>query len=133
MLKRITLLLLSVILGISAFAFDFVGKTYKGKNPDNSVMTISFRSNGRAPSTITSNGRKIYSATMGWEISGDFINLYDPKSGEVFYLAITQDCDESENCEVVLVIPSQYGGYGTKFYQVKSSGSSSSKSSKRKR
>lgn len=100
MFKRLLTLTLALTVATIAMAFNFTGKTFKGTatNDNGSSITITakFRANNRL--TMSYSGKGIKPETdsgMMWEISGDFINIYD-STGDYSYFAI--DWDEDGVC-----------------------------------
>lgn len=118
-MKRIIVLFFSIMAVISAFAFDFTGKTFRGTSSMNGTkvtITYRFKANNRLSSTLSVQGQKPLSDNgMHWEISGDFINIFD-STGDMTYMHIS----ESDG-KTVLIAFDSYGKEAMVFKQVPTS------------
>lgn len=138
-MRKIICLIFAGLMAVSASAFNFVGKTFRGSSEldDGSVATITyvFRANNKLTSTLAQTGKRtqMYSNLM-WEVSGEYINIYEPATGGVSYLGIEQDCDDHGDCDgVILVGYDSWGNEAMYFDEVKKpAAKKSGKKSKRK-
>ncbi len=133
-MKKIISILAVLLITITAFAYDFTGKTFRGTaeayTGKKMTVTAKFRTNSRLTMTTSGGGIKpMTDAGMMWEVSGDFINLYD-SSGTCSYLAI----DEDDNGEITLSMCDDFGNPYITLREVKASAAPkrSSKTSKRR-
>ncbi|MDE7414531.1 MAG: hypothetical protein K2N05_12200 [Muribaculaceae bacterium] len=102
-LHRGIMLVLTLVMSLSSFAFDFTGKTFKGsrtEGKDKLTLTIRFMANHRASATMAITGEKTKSdSNFYWEISGDYINFYD-SNGNPAYILIDWGKDYGEEWDV---------------------------------
>lgn len=137
-LKVLLLSILSLFLSLPTLAFNFAGKTFKGEmdlvDGSKAVVTLSFRANNRCYGTTKQTGKKAQSASLMWEIAGDYMNLYEIANGDLMVLGIDEDCDHDGDCETILLGYDSGGQIVCEFYQVStvSQKSSSKKSPTRK-
>ena len=133
----------ALLFAASGFAFNFVGKTFRGSAvlDDGSTVTVTyvFKANGRLSCSFTQTGKRTNSSNgLLWEVSGDYINVYEPATGDFTYLRIEEDCDDDGDCDgVILVGFDSMGNEAMYFDQVKSAPKSnkakkSTKKSKKK-
>lgn len=132
-MKRLLTLTGTLLVTLSSFAFNFIGKTFRGTNELDEPMSITFTTSEKAKVYLKLKGQKAESGTIYWEVSGDYINLYDPQSG-LFFMALGIDEDDYNN---IALVGYDHNGRPTIYLeQVKSapsSKSSSKKSSSKKR
>lgn len=134
-LNRPITFILSLCLALSAFAFDFAGKSFRvqlpAENGKKAEMTLTFKQNGRATGVIKLGGKNVHSAGMMWEVSGDIINLYDLNTGQTEYLTINYEMGNNGNYDVVLIVDDPYGNNGLVLRQIDTP--AAKKSTKKKR
>lgn len=110
----------------SAYAFNFTGKTFRGSSEladgTKATVTYVFRANNRLTGTIAQTGKNTKTYTnLYWEVSGGFINIYEPATGDFSYLGIMDDCDDDGDCEgVILIGYDSWGNESMYFSEVKS-------------
>ncbi|MDE6271580.1 MAG: hypothetical protein K2M31_01055 [Muribaculaceae bacterium] len=130
-MKRFFIFLCSLIITLSSFAYNFGGKTFKGTETipggGKISVTMSFRTDGHATGSYTYGG-KTKTGKLLWEVSGDYINLYEPATGDQSYLGIDYDGNN-----VYLIFYDNYGNEAMYLYPSASGSSSSKKSSSKKR
>lgn len=136
-MNRIITLILSLLISFSALAFNFTGKTFRGTNvfPDGSKATITFvfRANNKVSSTLSRTGSRTQSTTLLWEESGDFINFYDPATGDLMVFGVEDEYDDNGNFSgVALIGYDSLGNEAMRLRQVKSSPAKKSSGKKRK-
>lgn len=138
-MNKFYILIVSLIFSVSAFAYNFTGKTFKGIYEEDGrelgTITFAFKANNKCSSTLTVRGQGTKHGTLLWEVSGDFINLYEPATGDYMYLEIYKDCDDDGDCVDCLLIKDDYGNVAMMLYEVKTSTkkSSTKKSSGKKK
>ncbi len=129
-MKRIAILLFGIFLAISAFAFDFTGKTFRGTTTMNGAkvtITYRFKANNRMSGTLSIQGQKPdVDNGMHWEISGDYMNIYD-STGDVTYMEISE-----ADGKTVLIAFDSAGREAMVFKQVVSKPASKSGASKKR-
>lgn len=121
-MKKFLSFLLSLMVSISAMAFDFTGKTFRGtETVDGAKVTITYRfkANNRASATLAISGQRPYNDNIYWEVSGGYINIVD-STGDYGYMLI----DEEEG-KTILIAFDSYGNEAMRFYQVAASQSTS--------
>ncbi len=132
-MKKFITFLFAMLISITAMAYDFTGKTFKGTAPTNmgttATVTVKFRANNRATIAYSGKGYGSHSdSNVYWEVSGDFINLMD-SSGSIDYLAIGY-----EDGKVTLSMLDDYGdAYLTMKEAAASTGKSTSKGKSKRR
>lgn len=134
-MNRIATLILSLFISFSALAVDFTGKTYKGTSElvdgTKATLTLVFRANNKVSSTLTQTGKRTRSATLLWEEAGDYINLYEPATGDLMVLGIENDYDDDGNYTgLALICYDSYGNESMRLRQVKSAPSQKAKTKK---
>ncbi|MDE6193957.1 MAG: hypothetical protein K2M83_08245 [Muribaculaceae bacterium] len=129
-MKRLIFLLMSVVVAVAAFAFDFTGKTFRGNGSMGGTkvtVTYRFKANNRMTGTIAIQGQKPDTDSgMHWEISGDYMNIYD-STGDRSYMEIS----ESDGKPILIAFDS-YGNEAMVFKQVQASPASKKSSSKKR-
>ena len=116
---RLFTIALSFLLSISAFAFNFIGKTFRGTsvlpNGAKATITFVFRSSNRATSTLSVTGKRAETASLLWEESGEYINFYEPSTGDFMAFGVEEDGDG-----VALIGYDSLGNEAMRLTQVKS-------------
>ncbi|MDE7351146.1 MAG: hypothetical protein K2N25_08765 [Muribaculaceae bacterium] len=129
-MKKLLCLLFGSFLAISAYAFDFAGKTFRGNGSMGGTkvtITYRFKANNRMSATISIQGQKPESDNgMHWEISGDYMNIYD-STGDMTYMEISE-----QDGKPVLIAFDSYGNEAMVFKQVQASSTSKKSTSKKK-
>lgn len=123
MKKRLFSFAMMLVMAVTAFAYSFTGKTYKGDLPGGS-MTVKFTSASRGTMTLKANGQS-ESKSFRYEVSGQIINLY--VNGGIDYIYIDTDQDYG-NDAIYMVDP-----YGNPYIVLERTASSSGTSKKKKR
>ena len=136
-MNRLETVILSMLISVSAFAFNFTGKTFRGTNvfPDGSKATITFvfRGNNKVSSTLSRTGSRTQSTTLLWEEAGDFINFYEPATGDLMVFGVEDEYDDNGNFSgVVLIGYDSLGHEAMRLRQVKSTPAKKSSGKKRK-
>ena len=129
-MKRISFLLLGIVSAICAFAFDFTGKTFRGTSSMGGTkvtITYRFKANNRMSGTLAIQGQKPDNDNgMHWEISGDYMNIYD-SNGDRTYMEISE-----QDGKTVLIAFDSYGNEAMVFKQVVNQASSKPRTSKKR-
>lgn len=92
-MRRIIFLFVSLLISMSAMAYSFVGKTFSGTaDNENGKATVSivFKAGDKGTVTTVVNGKRMSDAIL-WEVSGDYINLYDRYGNLCYFLQIDYD------------------------------------------
>lgn len=131
-MNRFVIFLLALFFSISAFAYNFTGKTFRGTCDDGyggeAVVTFSFKANNKCSSTLKIPGQKTQYGNLIWEVAGGFINLFEVGNGDYMYLTIDQDCDDDGDCgEIYLVACDSNGMAAMELYEVKNPSKNNSK------
>lgn len=129
-MKKLLILLLGIFSTVAAYAFDFAGKTFRGTGSMGGTkvtITYRFKANNRMSGTISIQGQKPDTDNgMHWEISGDYLNIYD-STGDMTYMEISE-----QDGKTVLIAFDSYGKESMVFKQVQAS-STAKKSTSRKK
>ncbi|MDE5849683.1 MAG: hypothetical protein K2H38_06035 [Muribaculaceae bacterium] len=129
-MKKVLVFLLCVVATIASFAYDFTGKTFRGSGSMGGTkvtITYRFKANNRMSATISIQGQKPESDNgMHWEISGDYMNIYD-STGDMTYMEISE-----QDGKPVLIAFDSYGNEAMVFKQVQASSTSKKSTSKKK-
>lgn len=128
-MRRFFMLLMVAFVAVAAFAFDFTGKTFQGTSMVNETkvtITYRFKANNRMSATLSVQGQKPETYSGMWEISGDYMNIFD-STGDMSYMEISYS-----DGEPVLIAFDSYGREAMIFKQVKSKPTSRSRPSKKR-
>lgn len=129
-MKKLITLLVAVVFTVSAYAFDFGGKTFSGTISQDGVrvkMTYVLKSNGRVSASMTVNGRT-QTGQGTWQVSGDYLYLVND-TGDTEVVEIGE-----ENGKTVLYEIDEYGNHIMTLRQTAAgSGSKKTNGSKKKK
>lgn len=124
-MRKLISFIVCVFVAITAMAFDFTGKTFRGSTTMNGkkvTITYKFKANHRMSGTLSMAGSPSETDSgMQWEVSGDYLNFYD-STGDYSYMKL-----EEENGEIILIAFDSYGNPAMTFRQVTSTGSKKKK------
>lgn len=131
-MKRILSILLALCMTVSAMAYSFTGKTFKGTTDINGselTLTIRFKTSEKASMSYSGKGLRSQSdSNIYWQLSGDVINLVD-STGGISYLMIERD--EEDN--ILLCMQDDYGNYAICLQEVKGAPDTKKKSTGKKK
>lgn len=127
-MRKIFAIALMALISFSAFAFEFAGKkfsvTQTAANGKPVTVSMTFTAN-KVTMRYSGGGYKAQSHTSYWEDAGGYLNFYDP-SGDYYY--VEKDDDDGE---MKLILDT--GGTTLVLRQVKNTGTTAKKTSKRRK
>ena len=127
-MKKILMLLMATAVSLSAMAFNFAGKTFRGttEDADAGTMTVKFRNGSRMTITVAAKGMRTQTVSAQYEQSGGIINVYHNNGAiDYLYLADTED-------GISMYIVDDYGNPALWLYEIKSSPAKESSTTKRR-
>lgn len=124
-MRKVISFIVCVLVAVTAMAFDFTGKTFRGSTTMNGkkvTITYKFKANHRMSGTVAIAGSPSETDSgMQWEVSGDYLNFYD-STGDYSYMKI-----EEENGKIILIAYNSQGDPAMTFRQVVNTGSKKKK------